>query len=311
MSHVILFLDTVHPVVWEQLQAHGYRCLDYSKAPREDVISALSEAHGLIIRHRFLLDEPLLKHAPQLQWIGRSGVGLDAIDLDYCTARGITVLNAAGGNADAVGEYVIGTLLDRLRHLSRANAQVHQGQWSREANRGIELGSATMGIIGYGHTGRSVAKKLSGFGTRVLAYDKYRPVDGPYASPAELTEIQSECDIISFHVPSTGETHHYFDSDFLNEMSKPFYLVNASRGPVCDLAAVNQGLEEKSLLGACLDVLPNEPRDEGELDIMDPDLHSLLKDSRVTITPHIAGWTKESYDLLARTLVERIIALSS
>lgn len=309
MSYVILFLDSVHPIVWEKLQAHGFRCLDYSRGSREEVVAALPEAHGLIIRHRFTLDEALLKHGTQLRWIGRSGVGLDAIDLDYCATRGIAVLNAAGGNADAVGEYVIGTLLDRFRHLSRANAEIHQGQWSREANRGIELGSATLGIVGYGHTGRSLAKKLSGFGTRVLAYDKYRMVEGPHAAPAQLDEIQSQCDIISFHVPYTEETYHYFDLEFLSAMSKSFYLVNASRGPVCDLSAIHHGLSENRLLGVCLDVLPEEPRDEGELDVLDSQLIPLLKDNRVTITPHIAGWTRESYDLLARTLVERIIAL--
>jgi len=158
----IFFLDTVHPRVKESLEASGLLCIDHSSTSAEELIPELDEATGLVIRHRFRLDEQLLQHASSLKWIARSGVGLDNIDLDYCKSRGIHVVNAAGGNADAVGEHVIGQLLMMLNHLKRADAEVRKGLWRREANRGLELGNMCVGIIGYGHTGRSLAKKLSG-----------------------------------------------------------------------------------------------------------------------------------------------------
>ncbi len=303
----IFFLDTVHPRVKESLEASGLLCIDHSSTSAEELIPELDEATGLVIRHRFRLDEQLLQHASSLKWIARSGVGLDNIDLDYCKSRGIHVVNAAGGNADAVGEHVIGQLLMMLNHLKRADAEVRKGLWRREANRGLELGNMCVGIIGYGHTGRSLAKKLSGFGSKVLAYDKYAPVDGPYASPASLEEIQNRAEIISFHVPLTEETHHYFDEEFLARMGAPFYLVNAARGPVASIRAIASGILSGKILGACLDVLEEEGKDGGTISYESSVMKELVESEKVLFSSHIAGWTVESYEKLAIVLIQKVL----
>lgn len=307
---IVLFLDTVHPKVWESLKAAGCKCIDHSGTSKEELRTELSNATGLIVRHRLQLDEEFIGHGKSLKWIARSGVGLDNIDLDYCKENGIQVVNAAGGNAVAVGEHVVGMMIDMLRHQHRADKEVRKGLWRREANRGLELGSMTLGIVGYGNTGRALAKCLSGFGARVLAYDKYASVDGPYASTATLEDIHTEADIISFHVPLNEETHHYFDSTFLAQMHKPFYLINAARGSVADQRAVAEGLRSGKIVAAGLDVLENEPKDEGLLHSSDDDLNYLLESENVIFSPHIAGWTVESYEGLADILIKRILDLT-
>ena len=311
MTGNVLFLDSVHPSVWQELESLGHTCIDGHELEPAELGAHLQYAVGIIVRHRIYLGEELLSKAPMLKWVGRSGVGLDAIDTDYCQAKGIHVLNGEGGNADAVGEHVIGLLLSLLNHLGRADKEVRQGIWRREANRGRELGSFCLGIIGYGNTGRSLAEKLGGFGIRVLAYDKYRTVDGPYAVESTLTEIQEQCDIISFHVPLNEETEHYLDRDFINCMRHPFYLINASRGPICKLAAIAEGIRTGKIIGAGLDVLPKEPKDGGTIDLNDQELAYLLRSEQVIFSPHIAGWTEESYLKLAEALVDRIKGVSS
>ncbi len=310
MSGNVLFLDSVHPNVWKEVEAMGYTCIDLHEVEAEQLAPHLGSATGIIIRHRIRLGKELLSLAPLLKWVGRSGVGLDAIDTDYCRARGIHVLNGAGGNADAVGEHVIGMLLYLLNHLGRADKEVREGIWRREANRGRELGSLRLGIIGYGNTGRSLAEKISGFGTSVLAYDKYRKVDGAFATAATLEELQEQCNIISFHVPLNEDTRHYFDQDFLGQMKHPFYLINASRGGVCDLSAVAEGIRKQQLIAAGLDVLPEEPRDEGRLDLDDDYLSELIRSDQVIFSPHIAGWTEESNYKLAKVLTDSIKKVS-
>lgn len=307
---IIFFLDTVHPKVWESLEAAGFDCRDHSATTVEALKDLISEATGLIIRHRLRLDAELLDHARSLKWIARSGVGLDNIDQEYCAERGIQVINGAGGNADAVGEQVIGMLLMLFNHLKRADSEVRDGKWNREANRGRELGKMTVGIIGYGHTGQSLAQKLSGFGCKVLAYDKYASVTGPYAEEATLSIIQAEADILSFHVPLTEETHHYFDRKFLAYMAAPFYLVNASRGGVCDASSIADGIQSGKILGACLDVLEKEGKDGSQISYSDEHMQYLINSEQVLFSPHIAGWTVESYENLADVLIQRVLDIS-
>ncbi|NNC84075.1 MAG: phosphoglycerate dehydrogenase [Flavobacteriales bacterium] len=302
----VLFIDEVHPKMWTELERMGYRCADLTSADKEEVLEKLPSAHGLVIRSRFTLDKDFLQPATHLQWIARSGVGLENIDLDYCREQDIQTFNAAGGNADAVGEHVIGMLLTLFNKLCSADASVRAGRWEREAHRGIELGARTVGIIGYGNTGRSVAEKLSGFGCEVLAYDKYHPVDGPYARKATLSEIQDACDILSFHVPLTHETRHYLDEAFIDHMRQPLYLVNASRGPVCSTSSIVSGLKSGKILGACLDVLEEEGPDLQLRSKENPFLQKLLSFSQVLLSPHVAGWTDSSYEKLADVLLEKI-----
>ncbi|NND94040.1 MAG: hypothetical protein HKN45_04195 [Flavobacteriales bacterium] len=306
----VLIVDVVHPMVIPGLEKLGYSCINCHEKSKDEIIALLPSATGIIIRHRFSLDGEFLAHAYNLKWIGRSGVGLDAVDVEYCESKQIKVLNAAGGNAAAVGEHVVGMILSLLNHLNRADEEIRRGQWNREANRGKELGSLTIGIIGYGHTGSALAQRLQGFGCKILAYDKYSEVYGPHAIKSSLEEIYQLADIVSFHVPLNEETRHYFDERFLMKMRKPFYLFNASRGPVANMNSIAEGIRQGKLLGVGLDVLEEEPKDEGVLNLDDKDLKYLLGSDKVLFSPHIAGWTMESYENLAQVLLDRIAEIS-
>lgn len=305
----VLFLDSVHPLVAETLTAKGYTCIEAWTWSAEEIKSRLPEADVLVLRSRYRMDADFLSGAEQLKWIARSGVGMENIDEAYCQSKGIRAFNAAGGNADAVGEHVIGMLLALFNKLASGNDEVRAGIWRREAHRGLELGHRTIGIIGFGHTGQSLAKKLSGFGTRVLAYDKYAPVNMEGVQSASLNQIQHVCDILSFHVPLNDETRHYLNEAFIQDMEHPFYLVNAARGSVASTEAIVKGLETKKILGACLDVLEEEDASLSLKGMDGPAFQKLITHKNVLLSPHVAGWTVESHVRLAEVLLERILEL--
>ncbi len=302
----VLFLDEVHPQVSATLTAKGYECLHAEKMEETEVLKLLPSVHGIVLRSRYRMDNEFLKSAEKLKWIARSGVGMENIDEAYCMSRGISAFNAAGGNADAVGEHVIGMLLALFNKISSGDAEVRKGLWRREAHRGIELGKRKIGIIGFGHTGKSLAKKLSGFGCEILAFDKYVPVNMEGVKSATLQELEEHCDVISFHVPLTEETKHYLNADFIREMKNPFYLVNASRGAVASTEAIAQGITQGKILGACLDVLEEEDHSLALKAEESQAFKALSTSEKTLFSPHVAGWTLESYEKLAKVLLERI-----
>lgn len=251
------------------------------------------------------VDRPLLKAAPALRYVLRPGSGLDDVDLDACREQGVQVLASPEGNRDAVGEYCVGVLLDLIRNLSRAQHEVRRGAWVRAPNRGPEVRMLTIGIIGYGHTGPAFASRLAGWGARILVYDPYRGAEGPLVPNGRyvsLTELQAQSDVVSFHVPLTGETHHYLDDYFVARMAKPFWLINSSRGAVVDGEAVLRGLEQQRIRGAALDVLPQEPPQTSFLKQWAP----WQDEGRLILTPHIAGWSHYSRDALYQILLDKL-----
>jgi D-3-phosphoglycerate dehydrogenase len=235
--------------------------------------------------------------------------------VDYAEAHGVRCLNSPEGNRDAVGEHAVGLLLALLNNIARADAEVRQGLWKREANRGYELGPLTVGIIGFGNMGQSFAKRLSGFGCRVVVYDKYKDLSDlkdfkdfkDLKVVKDLSELQAEADIVSFHVPLTDETHHYLDAGFIEAMAKPFFLVNTARGAVVDTEALVDGLESGKVRGAALDVLEYENMQADGLGDVPSSMQYLMRSSRTVLTPHVAGWTVESKYKLAAVLADKII----
>ena len=302
----ILISDRTHPVLAERLQAAGF---DVRVEPDHDYESLVRAAQGcvaLVVRSKVIIDRAFIDRVASLRCIGRVGAGMETIDVQYAESRGIRCLNSPEGNRDAVGEHAVGLLLALLNNIARADAEVRQGLWRREANRGHELGSLTVGIIGFGNMGRSFARRLGGFGCRVMYYDKYltdttEATDG--TERVALETLQKEADVVSFHVPLTDETRHYLDASFVAAMRKPFYLLNTSRGAVVDTAALVQGLESGCVLGAGLDVLENENMQSDSLLTLDPGLLT----QNVVFTPHVAGWTVESKYKLAAVLADKII----
>ena len=302
----ILIADSMHPSLFEMLRDEGW---DYSYNPefrREDILTNISGYEGLVIRSKTNVDEEMLSAATQLRFIARAGAGLDLIDLEAAAKRDIEVFHAGNGNRDAVAEHALGMLLALFNNILRADRQVRSGTWDREGNRGVELMNKTVGIIGYGNNGSATAQRLSGFGCRVLAYDKYRDNYGDaYATESSMEEIMQEADVLSLHVPLTEITRYLVNDDFVENFAKPFYLLNLSRGETVSLNAVVTGLKSGKILGACLDVLENEKINK--LTSAQQEAFDYLRASdNVVLTPHIAGWTHESYVRINEVLVEQI-----
>jgi D-3-phosphoglycerate dehydrogenase / 2-oxoglutarate reductase len=304
----ILIADEMHPSLFAMLDEAGFT-YDYQPTiSRATLLTYLAPFEGLIIRSKTTVDGEMLAAAPNLRYIGRAGAGLDLIDVAATEARGIRIFHAGAGNRDAVAEHVVGMLLALFNNLLRADQQVRQGVWDREGNRGLELMGKTVGLFGYGNNGQATARRLSGFGCRVLAYDKYRThYADAYAEQASIEQIMAEADVVSLHVPLTEATRQWIDEAFIERMTKPFFLVNASRGEVVSLAAVVAGLQTGKVRGACLDVLENE-----KLKTLTPTqqvtFDYLRQSDRVVLTPHIAGWTHESYVRINEVLVRQLVA---
>lgn len=302
----ILIADEMHPSLFTMLTNAGFSYEYQPNITRADLLTALAPFDGLVIRSKTNVDADLLNAAPNLRFIGRAGAGLDLIDLDETEKRGIRVFHAGEGNRDAVAEQVVGVLLVLLTNILKADRQVRQGIWDREGNRGYELGSMTVGIVGYGNNGQATARRLGGFGCRVLTYDKYRTNYGDaFATQVTIDQLMNRADIVSLHVPLTDDTRMLIDDGFVAQMAKPFYLLNASRGEVASLSAVVRGLESGKIRGAGLDVLENE-----KLAKLTPDQQAafdyLCQSDRTVLTPHVAGWTHESYVRINEVLVRQM-----
>jgi D-3-phosphoglycerate dehydrogenase len=260
----------------------------------------------LILRSKFFIDAEFLDAASQLKFIARAGAGLDLIDLAACQEKNIPVFSANEGNKDAVAEHVMGQLLTIAHRLNTADTEVRNGIWKREANRGWEIHGKTIGIIGFGNMGQALCQRLLGFGVKILAYDKYVPAPSPFG--AELSDIFQHADIVSLHVPLTDETHGYVSQDFLNSFKKPIVLINSSRGPISPLENLLWGLEQGIISGLALDVLPNEKIHSWSKD--EQMLFDKLKSHPHTLfSPHVAGWTFESYYKINAVLIEKIRTL--
>ena len=303
----ILISDKTHEVLPQRLREAGF---DVSVEPDHDyesLVQAAQGCEGLVVRSKVIVDSAFIDRVPSLRCIGRVGAGMETIDVDYAEEHGVCCLNSPEGNRDAVGEHAVGLLLALFDNIARADGEVRRGLWQREANRGLEVGGKTVGIIGFGNMGRAFAKRLSGFGCRVIYYDKYLRETPEGLERVSLETLQREADVVSFHVPLTAETRHYLDADFIAAMARPFYLINTARGAVVDTAALVSALESGKVLGAALDVLEYENMQADGLGEVPTCVHYLMRSPRTVLTPHVAGWTVESKYKLAAVLAEKMI----
>lgn len=308
----ILHLDSNHPLLWQQLEAAGFHNEEDFTSSKEEIEAKIQNYHGIVIRSRFKIDSTFIDKATQLQFIARVGAGLESIDCDYATSKGIHLIAAPEGNKNAVGEHALGMLLSLMNKLNRADRMVREGKWIREGNRGFEIENKTVGIIGYGNMGKSFAKKLQGFDVNVLCYDIQENVGDQYATQVSLEVLQAEADVLSLHIPWTPDTDGMVNAMFINSFTKPFWFINTSRGKNVVTADVVEALKTGKILGAALDVLEYEKLSFENLfiDTVKPDAFSyLLEAENVLLTPHIAGWTYESHEKLAQTIVDKIKAV--
>ncbi|MCS7018331.1 MAG: NAD(P)-dependent oxidoreductase [Cytophagales bacterium] len=310
MSKNVLIIDEMHPSLTNLLQQAGFNTNYAPQITRAEILAILPAYHVLIVRSKTPIDAELIHRAAALQVVARAGAGTDQIDIAALQARNIALINAPEGNRDAVGEHAVGMLLALMNKLLQADCQVRQKIWDREANRGYELMNKTVGIIGYGNTGQAFAQKLSGFGCRVLAYDKYKSgFSDTYAAEATLEQLWAEAEILSLHIPLTAETRGWVNESFFDKFIHPVWFINTARGEIAPLAAIRAALQSGKLRGACLDVLEQE-----KLDQLTPaqaaDFEWLTQQNNVLFSPHVAGWTYESYERINRVLVEKLVRLT-
>jgi D-3-phosphoglycerate dehydrogenase len=307
----ILHIDSNHPLLLEQLQQAGFTNHEDYKSTKEEIEAKIQDYTGIVIRSRFKIDKTFIDKATNLKFIARVGAGLESIDCDYATSKNIHLIAAPEGNRNAVGEHTLGMLLSLFNKLNRADKLVREGNWIREGNRGYELEGKTVGIIGYGNMGKSFAKKIKGFDVTVLCYDIQENVGDENAQQVSLQELQQKADVISLHIPWTLETDKMVETKFINSFAKPFWLLNTSRGKNVITADIVDALKSGKILGAGLDVLEYEKLSFENLflDSEKPAAFQYLLDSEnVILTPHIAGWTFESHEKLAQTIVDKIKA---
>jgi D-3-phosphoglycerate dehydrogenase / 2-oxoglutarate reductase len=303
---ICLIIDLMHESITPLLKDIGWKADYRPNISRAEVINIIPRYEGLIVRSKTSIDREIIDRAEKLRWIGRAGAGLDQLDIEALDQRGIQVVNAPEGNRDALGEHALTILLTLLNKVHIADRNIRRGIWDREAMRGTELMGKTISIIGYGHMGQAFARRLQGFGVEVLAYDKYKENYGnEFAREASMEEIFENTDILSLHVPLTEETHFMLNHAYLAKFKKDIYLLNTARGKNISLQTLVQALEQRKLKGAALDVLENEKISqlpEKQQKYFD----QLIQSDKVVFTPHVGGWTFESYEKINRTLVAKI-----
>ncbi|WP_417800467.1 2-hydroxyacid dehydrogenase [Tenacibaculum sp.] len=308
----ILHLDTNHPLLINQLNDLGFENYEDYTSSKLEIETVIHQYEGIVIRSRFTIDKQFLDKATNLKFIGRVGAGLENIDCDYAEKKGVDLISAPEGNRNAVGEHTLGMLLSLFNKLNKADKEVREGKWLREENRGIELDGKTVGIIGYGNMGKAFAKKLRGFDVEVICYDIKSAIGDKNAQQVSLKELQEKADVLSLHTPQTELTIKMVNSDFINSFSKPFWLLNTARGKSVVTKDLVEALQLGKVLGAGLDVLEYEKKSfenlftNQEIEVVPPALRYLINAENVLLSPHVAGWTIESKEKLAQTIVDKI-----
>ncbi len=306
----VLHLDENHEILENGLAKIGFKNFFDFKSDKKDITKKIEKFHGLVIRSRIPIDHDLIDHAKNLKFIARVGSGTENIDIEYAKKRGITILSAGKGNANAVGEHTLSLILSLFNNIIKANNEINNNVWQREGNRGIELENKTVGIIGYGKTGKNFAKKLAGFNVKVLCNDIIENIADDYAEQVSIDEIQSKCDIISLHTDLNKLSKHLVNTQFIDNCKKPFYLINTSRGLCVKTSDLILGIKTGKILGACLDVIENESSSFENFN-QDGYLDFLKKSEKVILTPHVAGWTFESKLKLSQIILKKIKDLYS
>lgn len=307
----ILLIDSNHQLLQTGLEKLGCICDENYTSTKQQIEEKISKYEGVVIRSRFNIDAQFLNKATNLKFIARVGAGLESIDEEYAAKKGIHLISAPEGNRNAVGEHALGMILSLFNNLKKSDIEIRNGKWLREANRGVELEGKTIGLIGYGNMGKAFARKLKGFDVEVICYDLKNDVADENCKQVSLKELQNKTDVLSLHTPFNELSHNMVSEEFINKFAKSFYLINTARGSAVVTDHLVEGLINKKVLGACLDVLEYEKLSFENLfenDELPEAFNYLIHAENVLLSPHIAGWTVESKIKLAQTIVDKIKA---
>lgn len=300
------FRDQV--VVAESLSKAGidtleqqFEVLDLAGAPRQQLMQSLAEAAALVVRSATQVDAELLEAAPRLRVIGRAGIGVDNIDVEAATRRGILVVNAPQANAISAAEHTLALLLSQARHIPQADARTRSGVWDRKAFQGVELHGKTLGVIGLGRIGSLVADRAIAFGMKVLAHDPFVGPDRARRHAVELVSLDqllSASDFITIHLPLTVETEGLLGKDNLARCKPGVRIVNTSRGGIVEEQALVEAVRSGVVAGAALDVFVTEP-------LLESPLFEL---KQVVLTPHLGASTVEAQDKAGVQVADAVAA---
>ncbi len=308
----VLIVDKAAPSLAEQLQTNGFLCETRMDISYNDFFKMEDNVEGLIIRSRFAVDKTLIDHKKNLKFIARLGSGMENIDVDYAQQHGIHCISTPEGNANSVAEHALGLLLGALKNIPKANLEVRKGKWLREANKGTEIASQTIGIIGYGNTGPAFARILRHFGCTIYVYDRFKKnLPDTYIHETNLETLLQKCNVISLHINYLPENKYFVGEDFLSKVQPNTILLNTSRGNLVDTSALVRTLKTGKIKYACLDVLEYENVNLKNAPIEDwqSPMQDLSQMDNVILTPHIAGQTYEAEQRHAEIAVSKILKL--
>lgn len=306
MKKACLIVDEMHPSIIPLLKEVG---IDPDYRPditKEEVLSIIGNYFGIIVRSKLKITKELIDKAKTLKFIARAGAGLDNIDLAVVKEKDIHIVNAPEGNMDALAEHTVAMILTLLNRIHISDREVRKGIWNREGNRGFELKNKCIALIGYGYMGKAVAKRLKAFDCSVIAFDKYlKNFSDENVHEVSMDEVFEKADLVSFHIPLTEETKSSINSNFFKNFKKDFWLANTARGEILVLKDLVQLIKEGKIKGAALDVLENEKLST-LTDEQKDSFNFLASSDQVLLTPHVGGWTYESYVKINEVLVDKI-----
>ncbi len=295
----IVVSDSVSSSALEVLRAEPSLELVYLAGKADGLNHEIQDADALVVRSATKVNSALIERAAKLRAIGRAGVGVDNVDLDAATRKGIVVMNTPGGNAESVAELTFALLLGMARRIPHADASIKEGRWEKKKLTGIELRGKTLGLIGFGRIGSEVARIARAFGMAVLAYDPYiasRLAEEQNVRLVELEELLKSSDFISLHASATEENRHLINAKTLALVKPGARIVNCARGELVDAQALFEAIESGRIAGAGLDVFEKEP----------PADSPLVKHPNVIATPHIAGSTEEAQEIVGIRIAEQV-----
>ena len=301
----ILIVDKIHPSFNKCLKEAN---IDYELnlyEPKSKIYKSISKFDGIVIRSRFLIDKKFIDSCKNLKFIARAGSGMENIDSEYAKKYDIQCINAAEGNSEAVAQHCICLIISLLKNITKSSAEIKSKIWLREKNRGFEINEKTIGIFGYGNVGKKLANYLSLFGCKIIIYDKNK---AKYNNVKILQKIYNESDIISLNINYDKSNYHFCDDNFISNFKKKIYIINTSRGKCLNTKDLILNIKKRKIIGAGLDVLEEE-NSNFELNQNSKDLNFLRRCDKVILTPHVAGLTYESDEMISEVLLKKIVKI--